>query len=71
MTGREAVNCNFRTSGGDQTDLLRDMVPDVDLLVVQKHAIDGFDGSLSSLSGLIVHKTVALRVTLIVSGDLA
>ena len=44
---------------------------DVDLLVVQKHAIDGLNSSLCSLGGLVVHKSVAFGTTLIVCGDLA
>ena len=44
---------------------------DIDLLVVQKHTIDGFDGSLGSLGGLVVDEAVALGAALLVGGDLA
>lgn len=53
------------------TDLLGDVVTDIDLLVVQKHAVDSLDGSLSSLCGLVVNETVALGAALLVSGNLA
>lgn len=51
--------------------LLGDMVADVDLLFVQKHAIDVLDGLLSSLVGLIMNKSVTLGVTVLVLGHLA
>lgn len=47
------------------------MVADVDLLVVQKHAVDSLDGSFSGLGGLVMDETVALGSTLVIGGDLA
>ena len=44
---------------------------DVDLLVIQQHAVDGLDGSLSSLSSLVMDETVALGAAMLVGGDLA
>ena len=44
---------------------------DVDLLVVQQHAVDSLDGSLGGLSGLVVNETVALGPAMLVGGDLA
>ncbi len=52
------------------TLLAGDVVTDVDLLVVQKHAVDVLDGSLGSLGGLVVDETVAERAS-VVGGDLA
>ena len=53
------------------TNLLRDVVADVHLLVVQKHTVDGLDGGLGSLGGLVVNKAVALEPALLIGGDLA
>ena len=47
------------------------MVADVDLLVVEQHAVDSLDGSLGGLSGLVVNETVALGPAMLVGGDLA
>lgn len=44
---------------------------DVDLLVVQQHAVDGLDGGVGGLSGLVVNETVALGASVLVGGDLA
>ena len=44
---------------------------DVDLLVVQQHAVDSLDGSLGGLSGLVVNETVALGTAVLIGGDLA
>ena len=53
------------------TDLFRDVVSDVDLLVVQKHTVDSLDSSLSGLCSLVMDETVALGATLFVRRDLA
>lgn len=47
------------------------MEADIDLFVVEQHAIDGLDGIISSFSGLVVNEAVALGTTLLVSRDLA
>ena len=47
------------------------MVTDIDLLVVEQHAIDCLDGSLGGLCGLVVNEPIALRTTLLVGSDLA
>lgn len=57
-------------SRGDKTNLLRDVVTDVYLLIVQKHAVDGFDGGVGSLSCFVMDETVTLGTPLIVGGDL-
>ena len=44
---------------------------DINLLVVEQHAIDSLDGSLGSLSGLVVDETVTLRTAMFIGGDLA
>ncbi len=44
---------------------------DVDLLVVQQHAVDSLDGGLGGLGSLIVDETVALGTAVLVGGDLA
>ena len=43
----------------------------IDLLVVEKHTVDGFDGSISRLSRLVVNETIALGTTLLIGGDFA
>ncbi len=47
------------------------MVADVDLLVVEQHAVDGLDGTLGSLSSFVVDEAIALGSALIVGCDLA
>lgn len=44
---------------------------DVDLLIVQQHSVDGLDGSLGGLSGLVVNETVALGTTVLIGSDFA
>ena len=44
---------------------------DVNLLVVQKHTVDGLNGSLRSFSGFIVDEAIALGPTLFVGRNLA
>ena len=44
---------------------------DVDLLVVQQHAVDSLDGSLGGLSGLVVNETVALGTAVLIRSNLA
>ena len=51
--------------------LARDVVADVDLFVVQQHAINTLDGSLSRIGGFVMNETIALRATMLVSGNLA
>ena len=43
----------------------------IDLLVVEKHTVDGFDGSVSRLSCLVVNEAIALGTTLLIGGDFA
>lgn len=47
------------------------MVSDVNLLVIQKHAIDSFNGAISSLRGFIVNKSITLGTAVFVGGNLA
>lgn len=51
--------------------LLGDVVADVDLLLVEQHAVDMLDGLSSSLIGLVVNETVSLGVSVLILGDLA
>jgi hypothetical protein len=51
--------------------LLADVVTDKHLLVVQQHAVDGLDGSISGFTGLVVDETVTTRVAVLINGDLA
>lgn len=51
--------------------LLGDVVADIDLLLVEKHAVDVLDGVGGSLVGLVVNETVTLGVAVLVLGDLA
>lgn len=44
---------------------------DVHLLVVQKHAIDGTDGSIGRLSSLVVNKAISLGAALFVGSHFA
>jgi hypothetical protein len=47
------------------------MIPDIDLLIVQKHSIYSLDSSLRGLSCLIMNIAITTRPTLLVSGDFA
>lgn len=47
------------------------MVPDIDLPVVQQHAVDSLNGSVSGLSGIVVNETVALGTTTFVGPNFA
>jgi hypothetical protein len=47
------------------------MVSDVNLLLVEKHAVNVLDGLGSSLIGLVVNETVSLGVTVLILSDLA
>jgi hypothetical protein len=39
------------------------------LLIVEQHAINSFDSSISRFSGFVVHKSVALGVSSLVGGN--
>lgn len=51
--------------------LLGDVVADIDLLLIEKHAIDVLDSLLSSLIRLVVDKTIALGGAGLILGNLA
>jgi hypothetical protein len=53
------------------TFLARDMMPNIDFLVVKKHPIDGFDSGIGGLSGLIVDIAITTRAALLIGGYLA
>lgn len=53
------------------TNLAGDVVADVDLLVVEQHAVNSFDSIISSLGSLVMDESVALGAALIIGGDLA
>ncbi len=50
--------------------LLGNMVSNVDLLLVQKHAVNALDGIVGSLCSLVVDKAVAFGVSVLVLSDL-
>lgn len=54
-----------------RADLLRHVMPNVDLLVVQQHTIDGFDSRLCSLGAVIVNEAVTLGTSALVRRNLA
>ena len=53
------------------TILLRNVVPDKDLLLVQQHTIHVLDSIGGSLSGLVVHESVSPRVSKLILSHLA
>ena len=53
------------------TCLAGDVVADIHLLVVEQHAVDGLDSSLSSFSGFVVNETITLRAAVFISSNLA
>ena len=46
-------------------------MPDIDLLIVQKHSIDSLDSGVRGLSCLIMNIAIATRATLFISSDFA
>jgi len=53
------------------SDLPRYMMPNVDLLIVKKHYIDGFNSNICGLGCLIMNIAIATRAALFVGSDLA
>ncbi len=51
--------------------LAGDVVPNVDLFVVEQHAVDSLDGVVGGLASLVVHEAVALGATVLISSNLA
>jgi hypothetical protein len=51
--------------------LSRNVIPNVDLLIIQKHPIDSFYSNLGGLSRLIVNISITTRATLFVGCDFA
>jgi hypothetical protein len=47
------------------------MKADVDLLIVEQHAVDSLYGIIGSLCSFVVDEAVSLRTALFVCGDLA
>lgn len=52
-------------------DLASDMMPDVNLFVVEEHTIHSFDGRIGGLDCLVMNETVSFRMTVFVGGDFA
>lgn len=59
------------TLGPIYTNLARNVVTDIDLLIVQQHAIHGLDGVFGSFGSFIVDKTIALGAAVFIGSDLA
>lgn len=53
------------------TDLARDVVANVNLFVVEQHAINRLDGVVGCFSSFIMDETIALGATVFVGSDLA
>jgi hypothetical protein len=51
--------------------LARDVKTNINLLVIQKHAVDSLDGVVGSLSGLVMDEAIAFGAALLVCSDLA
>jgi hypothetical protein len=47
------------------------MMTNINLLIVQEHAVDGLNSAVGSFRCLVVNKAVSLRATLLISGDFA
>ena len=47
------------------------MEADVNLLIVEQHAVDSLYGIISSLRSLVVDEAISFRAALFVCGDLA
>ena len=75
MDWRSYINFTYQHTWDNvktkRTDLLRDVVSDIHLLVVEKHTVDGLNGSVGSLGGLVMNETIALRAAVFVSCNLA
>lgn len=57
--------------GPIHTNLARNVVTNIDLLIVQQHAIDGLDRVFGSLGSFIVDKTIAFRAAVLIGSDFA
>ena len=53
------------------TNLLRNVVTDVNLLVVEQHAVDSLDSRIGGLRSIVVNETVATRKSILIGGDFA
>jgi hypothetical protein len=53
------------------TLLAGDVVADVDLFVIEQHAVDGLDGVVSSLASLVMDEAVSFGAAMLIGGDLA
>jgi hypothetical protein len=51
--------------------LPRDVMSDVNLLVIEKHAIDRLDSTVCSLGGFVMNKAIALGASMFIGSDLA
>jgi len=47
------------------------MMPNVDLLIIEKHSINSLDGGLGGLSSLIMNIAIATGAALFIGSDLA
>ena len=47
------------------------MVPDVHLLIVEKHTVDSLDSTVGSVGSLVMNEAVAFGTTVFISGDFA
>jgi hypothetical protein len=56
---------------GSFTNLARNVVTNVDLLVVEQHSIDGLDSIFSGLCGFVVDETIALGSAVLIGSDFA
>lgn len=53
------------------TDLARNVMSDINLLVIEKHAIDSLDGAISSFGGLVMNESISLGATMFVCSNFA
>lgn len=53
------------------TDLARDVMANINLLVVEQHAIDRLDGVIGGFSSFIMDETITLGAAMFIGGDLA
>jgi hypothetical protein len=57
--------------GNKLANLTRNVVSNIDLLVVQKHAVHSLNGVVGSFVCLVMNETVSLGATMFICGYLA
>ena len=53
------------------TNLTRDVMSNVHLLIIEQHAINSLDSAIGGLGTIIVNESISLRIAMLIGGNLA